>query len=129
MNWTKVGQKISNFFDLVSTFNRWKEAIKDLNTTNAQIVAGIGMGILTGLVYFATQIVKMILAFKFGGIEGWEAPKLIHLDVFSAWLLFVASWIGFSIRQFRHKRETFMGEDGKGESVRHAEARNGSKNV
>lgn len=125
MNWQKIGEKLGKFFSLVDTFNQWKEAIKDLNTTNAQIVAGIGMGILTGLVYFATQIVKMVLAFKYGDITGWEAPKLIHLDVFSAWLLFVASWIGFSIRQFRHKRETFMGEDGKGESVRHAEARNG----
>lgn len=125
MDWKKTGEKVGRFFSLVETFERWKVAIADLNTTNAQIVAGIAMGMLTGVFYFATQVVKMILAFQHGATVGWEAPKLIHLDVFSAWLLFVASWIGFSIRQFKHKRETFMGQDGSGQSIRHVQARNG----
>lgn len=125
MDWEKTGKKIGKFFSLVDVFERWKIAIADLNTTNAQIVAGIAMGIVTGLFYFATQVVKMILAFQYGDISGWEAPKLIHLDVFTAWLLFVASWIGFSIRQFKHKRETHF--EGGQESVRHAQARNGNK--
>jgi hypothetical protein len=123
MDVKKVGQKIGKFFSLIDTFKEWKEAIKDLNTTNAQVVAGLAVGGLTAFFYFATMIVKMILAFQNSSVSGYEPPKIVHLDIFIAWLAFVASWIGFSVRQFKHKRETHF-EEGQ-ESVRHAQARNG----
>jgi hypothetical protein len=122
-DWQKVGKKVGSFFSLIETFEKWKVAINDLNSTNAQAFSGMLLGGLTGLFYFATWIIKMILAFKYAGVENWEMPKIIHLDVFSAWLLFVASWIGFSIRQFKHKRETHT--EAGGESIRHAQVRNG----
>lgn len=49
------------------------------------------MGALTGLVYFASVLLD----------------KEPNLETFGAWLAFVASWIGFGVRQFRHKRDTW----------------------
>jgi uncharacterized membrane protein HdeD (DUF308 family) len=67
-----------------------KGFVKDLASTNWTIFTGTVMGLLTGLVYLIS-------------IFTGQAPAL---DTFIAWLAFVGSWIGFGVRQFRHKRET-----------------------
>lgn len=68
-----------------------KSFVKDLASTNWTIFTGTIAGGLTCLVY----------------LTGVLVDKHPQLDTFVAWLAFVSSWIGFGVRQFRHKRETF----------------------
>ena len=69
-----------------------KAFVKDLVSTNWIIFTGTVMGILTGVVYLACVLLM----------------KAIQLDVWLAWLAFLGGWIGFGVRQFRHKRETYV---------------------
>lgn len=73
---------------------RLKAFVKDLSSTNWTIFTGTVMGLGTGLAYLVSIYVN-------------REPAL---DTFMAWLAFNGSWIGFGIRQFRHKRETFKPE-------------------
>ena len=67
-----------------------KDFVKDLASTNWTIFTGTMVGLLTCVVYLLSVLL--------------EKPPA--LDTFIAWLAFVSSWIGFGVRQFRHKRET-----------------------
>ena len=67
-----------------------KDFVKDLASTNWTIFTGTMAGLITCAVYLL-------------GVLLGKAPAL---DTFIAWLAFVGSWIGFGVRQFRHKRET-----------------------
>lgn len=71
--------------------NRLKEFVGDVNSTNWVIFTGTGAGMLTAVVVLAC------LAFE----------VQLQLEALIAWLAFCSSWIGFGVRQFRHKRETF----------------------
>ncbi|KPJ96697.1 MAG: hypothetical protein AMS18_00110 [Gemmatimonas sp. SG8_17] len=115
---------VGQWFDMASHITSWKKAIKDLPTTNWLTFTGTGVGIGTAIVFGLNHVVKWILSFKFGHIQGWKPPQMIELDIWIAWLAFVASWMGFSVRQFKHKRETQFNET-TGDSIRHAQARNG----
>lgn len=70
--------------------NKLKDFIKDLASTNWLIFTGTVMGIVTGLVYCVLLILE----------------KFLQLDAWLGWLAFLAGWMGFGVRQFRHKRET-----------------------
>ena len=70
--------------------NKLKAFVRDLASTNWLIVTGTCMGTLTGIVYCAGIILTID----------------IQLDVWLGWLAFLSSWMGFGVRQFRHKRET-----------------------
>ena len=72
------------------TLDRLRRFLAELPSTNWVIFTGTMMGILTGLVYLTA------------GVLGRD----IGLDTFVAWLAFLSGWIGFGVRQFRHKRET-----------------------
>ena len=69
-----------------------KAFVKNLASTNWIIFTGTVMGILTGTVYLACVLLE----------------KTLQLDVWLAWLAFLGGWIGFGVRQFRHKRETHV---------------------
>ena len=121
MSWKEISKAIGNWFSLVTTIKEWKEAIRDLPTTNWLTFTGTVMGAATGFFIFVNWIVKWIFVFKYGGDPAWEMPTIIHLDILVAWLAFVAGWMGFSVRQFKHKRETFT--NSQGESIRLAQVR------
>lgn len=64
--------------------------LKDLPTTAWVIVTGTVVGIMTAVVYLTAVLAEV-------------HPEPV---TFGIWCGFVASWIGFGVRQFRVKRET-----------------------
>ena len=77
--------------------DRIKRFIAELPSTNWVIFTGTAMGMLTGAVYLVATL----------------AGRDVPLDTFMAWLAFLSGWIGFGVRQFRHKRETHVEYDEK----------------
>ena len=69
-----------------------KGFVRDLNSTTWTIFTGTLVGAATVVAYFALV----------------ELKRPVPLDSFVALLAFEASWIGFGVRQFRHKRESFQ---------------------
>lgn len=74
------------------SLHRLKGFVADVNSTNLTIVSGLAVGILTEVVYLTTMVAE-------------KPPEPV---TFGMWLGFVASWIGFGVRQFRVKRETHV---------------------
>ncbi len=72
------------------TAARLKEFVADVNSTNLTIVSGLCVGIVTEAAYLTAMLLG-------------KPPEPV---TFGMWLGFVASWIGFGVRQFRVKRET-----------------------
>lgn len=69
---------------------RLKTFTSDINSTNWVIFTGTIVGMITALVYLTGIIIQ----------------RVPQEATFGMWLAFVASWIGFGVRQFRIKRET-----------------------
>lgn len=69
---------------------RLKAFVHDVNSTNWTIFTGTVVGMFTAVVVHACMLFKIPL----------------DATVLGIWLAFVASWIGFGVRQFRVKRET-----------------------
>lgn len=119
----KIKNALWKFIRSPATFLEWtKEYARDLPSTNWMYVLFGGLAVISVVTYLAVQV-----AFVFV-IEPGEKIQFEHVFEPISWGLtlgFIAGGLGFSVRQFRHKRETFMGADGSGESIRHAEARNG----
>lgn len=69
---------------------KFEDWLKEMPTTSWTIFTGTLVGMGTCTIYLATMLMEI-------GIE----PV-----TFGIWCGFVASWIGFGVRQFRVKRET-----------------------
>jgi len=119
----RVKNAVWKFIRSPATFLEWtKEYARDLPSTNWMYVLFGGLAVLSGVVYLAVQVAFVFVIKPETQIEYQHVFEPV---AWGLWLGFIAGGLGFSVRQFRHKRETYMGDDGKGESIRHAEARNG----
>jgi hypothetical protein len=70
--------------------SRLKGFVGDVNSTNLTIVSGLCVGIATEVAYLTAMLLG-------------KHPEPV---TFGMWLGFVASWIGFGVRQFRIKRDS-----------------------
>ena len=76
----------------MQVLRKLKAFTKDLASTNWLMLTGTVTGFITCIVFSICVLLE----------------KTIQLDVWLGWLAFVAGWMGFGVRQFRVKRETYV---------------------
>jgi hypothetical protein len=94
----RISQGVSQSTD--AAIKKIHAFIGELSSTNWVIFTGTAAGGATALVYLVGMTIPHFD--KVGTITFWRPDAV----TFGMWLGFVASWIGFGVKQFRIKRET-----------------------